>query len=159
MTTFRGCPSFNAAEGWGLSLVPFSNFYFLVGRGLGRRSKAQEPSCEGAEDQAEAQRLPKMAPRNAGGHQRIRQQQDGCPASQKECRGKGRLSPGSVEHANERVQTADVEESSERGKGVNQTAPYPGVPQCRPEGWEVQPRVAAPQLGASPRDVIAQEQV
>jgi hypothetical protein len=37
------------------------------------RSKAQEPSREGAEDQAEAQRLPKMAARNTGGHQRIRQ--------------------------------------------------------------------------------------
>src|SRR5712691_5728580 len=97
---------------------PFSNFYFLVGRWLDGRSKAQEPSCEGAEDQAEAQGLPKMAPRNTGGHQRIRQQQDGCPASQKECRSKGRLTPGSVEHPNGRVQTRDVKESAERGKGV-----------------------------------------
>src|SRR2546426_6412983 len=88
------------------------------------RSKAQEPSCEGAEDQAEAQRLPKMAPRNTGGHQRIRQQQDGCPASQKECRSKGRLTPGSVEHPNERVQAPDVKESAERGKGVNPTGAY-----------------------------------
>src|SRR5713101_9093124 len=81
-----------------------------------RRCKAQEPACEGSEDQVEAQRLPKMTARNTGGHQRIRQQQDGCPASQKERRSQGRLPPGSVEHANERVQTRDVQESAERGK-------------------------------------------
>src|SRR5216683_2623213 len=138
---------------------PFSNFYFLAGRGLGGRSKAQEPSCEGAEDQAEAQRLPKMTARNAGGHQGIRQQQDGCPASQKERRGKGRLPPGSVEHANERVQTRDVKESAERGKAVNPTGAYPVVPQCRPEGCQFRPRVEAPQFRVSPSDVIAEEHV
>src|SRR5260370_732258 len=121
-------PPFNAVEGRGLYSCPFSNFYFLAGRWLGGRSKAQEPACEGAEDEAEAQRLPKMAARNTGGHQRIRQQQDGCPASQKERRGKGRLPPGSVEHPNERVQTPHVEESSERGKSANPTGAYPVLP-------------------------------
>src|SRR5260370_9412584 len=105
MTTFRGCPSFNAAEGWGLSLVPFSNFYFLVGRGLGGRSKAQGPSCEGAEDQAEAQRLPKMAPPNPCGHQPVRQQQDGGPASPKTCPRKRRVPPGKVGQAQQTAQT------------------------------------------------------
>src|SRR5258708_3863064 len=81
-----------------------------------RRSKAQEPACEGTEDQVEAKRLPKMTARNTGGHQRVRQQQDGCPASQKERRSQGRLPPGSVEHPNERVQTRDVEERAERGR-------------------------------------------
>src|SRR5260370_6039198 len=159
MTAFRGCPFLNAVEGWGLYSCPFSTFYFLAGRRLGGRSKAQEPSCDGAEDQAEAQRLPKMAARNTGGHQRIRQQQDGCPASQKERRSKGRLTPGSVEHPNERVQTADVEESAERGKAVNPTGAYPVVPQCGPEGCEFRPRVEAPQLRVSPSDVIAEEHV
>src|SRR2546426_11283861 len=85
------------------------------------RSKAQEPSCEGAEDQVEAQRLPKMTARNIGRHQRIRQQQHGCPASQKKRRSQGRLAPGSVEHLNEWEQTRDVEESAEHGKSVNPT--------------------------------------
>src|SRR6266566_8195128 len=138
------------------SLAPF---YFLVGRWLGGRSKAQEPSCEGAEDQAEAQRLPKMAPRNTGGHQRIRQQQDGCPASQKECRSKGRLTPGSVEHPNERIQTSDVKESAERGKDVNPTGAYPVVPQCGPEGCQFRPPVETLQFRVSPSDVIAEEHV
>src|SRR5437660_5046301 len=79
--------------------------YFLVGRSHGGRGKAQEPSGEGAEDQVEAQGLPKMAACNAGGHEGIRQQQDGCPASQKERDGQSRLPPGSMEHPNERVQT------------------------------------------------------
>src|SRR5712664_1126944 len=146
-------------RGVGFFSCPFSNFYFLAGRWLGGRSKAQEPSCEGAEDQAEAQRLPKMAPRYAGGHQRIRQQQDGCPASQKERRSQSRLPPGSVEHPNDWVQTADVEESAERGKGVNPTGAYPVMPQCRPEGCQFRPRVEAPQFRVSPSDVIAEEHV
>src|ERR1700687_242916 len=121
--------------------------------------KAQEPSCEGAEDQAEAQRLPKMAPRNTGGHQRIRQQQDSCPASRKECRGQSRLPPGSVEHPNEWVQTPHVEESAERGKGVNPAGAYPVVPQCRPEGCQFRAPVETLPLGGSPSDVIAEEHV
>src|SRR5260370_41657179 len=114
-------------------------FYLLVGRGLAGRRKAQEQACEGAEDQVEAQRLPKMTARHTGGHQRGRQQQDGCPASQKERRSQGRLPPGSVEHANERGQTRDVEESAERGKSVNTTAGGPVVPPCRPKACAVRP--------------------
>src|SRR5258708_21536849 len=159
MTAFRGCSFFNAVEGWGFYSCPFSTFYFLAGRRLGGRSKAQEPACEGAEDQAEAQRLPKMAARNTGGHQRIRQQQDGRPASRKERRSQGRLTPGSVEHLNEWVQTRDVEESAERGKSVNPTGACPVVPQCRPEGCEFRPCVEAPKFGVSPSDVVAEEHV
>src|SRR5258708_1308972 len=158
MTAFREC-ILQRGRTVGSFSCPFSNFYFLVGRWLGGRSKAQEPSCEGAEDQAEAQRLPKMAARNTGGHQRIRQQQDGGPARQKERRGKGRLPPGSVEHANERVQTRDVKESPERRKGVNPTGAYPVVPQCRPEGCQFRPSVEASQFRVSPSDVIAEEHV
>src|SRR5258708_40341727 len=104
MTAFRGCPFFNAVEGWGLYSCPFSTFYFLAGRRLGGRSKAQEPSCDGAEDQAEAQRLPKMAARNTGGDQRIRQQQDGWPRRQKKRPSKRRPPPGSGEQPNGRGQ-------------------------------------------------------
>src|SRR2546426_11690112 len=85
------------------------------------RRKAQEPACEGAEDQVEAQRLPKMTARNTGGHQRIRQQQDGCPASQKERRSQGRLPSGSVEHPNQRVQTQNVKKIAECGNGRKST--------------------------------------
>src|SRR3989449_7765140 len=123
------------------------------------RSKAQEPACEGAEDQVEAQRLPKMAARNTGGHQRIRQQQDGCPASQKERRSQGRLTSGSVEHPNKRVQTHNVKKSAERGKSVNPTGAYPVVPPCRPERCEFRPSVVALEFGVSPSDVIAEEHV
>src|SRR6266571_8010485 len=139
--------------------------FHAAARKLGRfhlrpgRSKAQEPACEGAEDQVEAQRLPKMAARHAGGHQRIRQQQDGCPASQKERRSQGRLPPGSVEHPNKRVQTRDVQESAERGKSVNPTAACPVVLPCRPEGCEFRPRVETLKFGVSPSDVVAEEHV
>src|SRR5712671_748098 len=124
-----------------------------------RRSKAQEPSCEGAEDQVEAQRLPKMTARNTGRHQRIRQQQDGCPASQKKRRSQGRLAPGSVEHPNEWVQTRDVEESAEHGKSVNPTGAYPVVPPRRPECPQFWPSVEALQFRVSPSDVVAEEHV
>src|SRR5712691_1860097 len=122
-------------------------------------SKAQEPACEGAEDQVEAQRLPKMTARNTGGHQRVRQQQDGCPASQKERRSQGRLPPGSMEHPNERVQTRDVQESAERGKSVNPTGACPVVPPCRPEACEFRPCVETLKVGVSPSDIVAEEHV
>src|SRR5882672_5476126 len=128
-------------------------------RWLSGLSKAQEPSCAGAEDQVEAQRLPKMAARNTGGHQRIRQQQDGCPASQKERRGQSRLPPGSVEHPNEWVQTPHVEQRSEHGKGVDPRRTWPVVLPCRPEGCLFRPPVKAPQFRVSPSDVVAEEHV
>src|SRR6266852_8964301 len=124
-----------------------------------RRSKAQEPACEGAKDQVKAHRLPKMTARNTGGHQGIRQQQDGCPASQKERRSQGRLPPGSVEHPNERVQTRDVEERAERGKSVNTTGACPVVPPCRPEACEFRPCVVTLKFRVSPSDVVAEEHV
>src|SRR5260370_27411626 len=130
-------------------------FYLLVGRGLAGRRKAQEQACEGAEDQVEAQRLPKRTAGNTGGHQRIRQQQDGCPASQKERRSQGRLPPGSVEHANERVQTRDVEESAERGKSVNPTAACPAVPPCRPEACEFPPSLETMKYTSYPTHLVA----
>src|SRR6266480_2275559 len=98
-----------------------------------------------------------MTARNTGRHQRIRQQQDGCPASQKKRRSQGRLAPGSVEHPNEWVQTRDVEESAEHGKSVNPTGAYPVVPPCRPQGRQFRPLVEAPQFRVSPSDVVAEE--
>src|SRR5258708_25261792 len=108
MTAFRGCSFFNAVEGWGFYSCPFSTFYFLAGRRLGGRSKAQEPSCDGAEDQAEAQRLPKMAARNTGGHQRVPQQQNGCPANPKKRPRKSPPTPGRVGPPEQPGQTAQV---------------------------------------------------
>src|SRR5467141_2119267 len=123
------------------------------------RSKAQEPACEGAEDQVEAQRLPKMAARHAGGHQRIRQQQGGGPASQKERRGQGRFPPGGAEHANERIQTREVEESAECGKEINPAGAGPVVLQCSPKGWEFRTVVEALKFWIFPSDIVAEEHV
>src|SRR5260370_1387535 len=143
----------------GVFLLLLFSFYFLVGGRLGGRCKAQEPSCEGPEDQVEAQRLPKMAARHTGGAHKGWEHKNGCSASQKERRSQGRLTPGSVEHPNERVQTRDVEESAEHGKGVNPTRAYPVVPQCRPEGCQFRPPVEALQFRVSPSDVVAEEHV
>ena len=123
------------------------------------RSNAQRPYCGGAEDQAEAQRLPKMAPRNAGGRQGIRQQHDGCPASRKERCSKGRFPTRRVHHPNEQVQTRDVEQSTQRGKAINPASACAVVPPCRPEVCAFRPCVEMLKLGVSPSHVVAEEHV
>ena len=47
-----GGPSFDVVEGWGFSLVPVSNCYFLIGRvafageWIGRRNEGRAERCE-----------------------------------------------------------------------------------------------------------------
>src|SRR5260370_33272805 len=89
-------PPFNAVEGRGLYSCPFSNFYFLAGRWLGGRRKTQEPACEGAEDQAEAQRLPKMAARKTCGAPQKPPHPSACSAHPKKRPGKSRSPPPKV---------------------------------------------------------------